>query len=147
MELYTLGYQGRDLAEVLDLLATNRIQRVLDVREYPHSRKRGFSKSALSSALGEWGIQYIHLRPLGTPPEMRRAYRAHGDWEAFAKAYTQRLLTDETALQGLEDAIALVNRYTCCLLCFEADPNSCHRSIVAREIGRRSGNGLRVMHL
>ncbi|MGC8838194.1 MAG: DUF488 family protein [Anaerolineae bacterium] len=147
MELYTIGYQGRDLAEVLGLLEKNHIEVVLDIRDYPHSRKEGFSKSALSSALSKRGIQYVHLRPLGAPSDMRREYRINHDWEAFAKAFTQRLLTDGTALHGLDVAIALVNSHTSCLLCFEADPNSCHRSIVAHEICRRNGNGLCVTHL
>jgi len=137
MKLYTLGYQGRDLDEAMDLLELNHIEVVVDVREYPHSRKAGFSKGTLSSSLGDRGIKYVHLRPLGAPPDLRRAYRHDHDWNAFAKAFTQWLLSQGPALQ---EAIALANERTCCLLCFEADSNLCHRSIVAEEICQRDGN-------
>jgi uncharacterized protein (DUF488 family) len=72
--LYTVGYQGRSLAELLDSLSRAEVQRVVDVRELPLSRKPGFSKTALAAALAERGIEYVHVKPLGNPKANRERY-------------------------------------------------------------------------
>ncbi|MBU1626147.1 DUF488 domain-containing protein, partial [bacterium] len=67
MELYTIGYEGRETDEFISELKKHDITRLIDIRENPFSRKKGFYKSALKTALENQGIEYIHLKALGTP--------------------------------------------------------------------------------
>lgn len=60
--VFTIGYEGRTINDFLADLRANDIKLLADVREAPTSRKRGFSKSALASALQDAGIDYLHLR-------------------------------------------------------------------------------------
>ena len=65
--LFTIGYQGRALEELVAMLHAHRIDRVIDIRELPLSRRRGFSKTPLGDALRAAGIDYIHARIAGNP--------------------------------------------------------------------------------
>src|SRR5215213_4745951 len=65
--LFTIGYEGRALDELIAILASNKIDRVIDVRDLPLSRRRGFSKTPLCTALGGAGIEYLHMREAGNP--------------------------------------------------------------------------------
>src|SRR3546814_2896152 len=74
--LYTIGYEGSDIAHFLLTLQQCGIKRVIDVREVPLSRKRGFSKTALAAKLVESGIDYSHFKALGDPKPGRDAMRS-----------------------------------------------------------------------
>jgi len=66
-ELFTVGYEGVTIEVFIANLRANNVECVLDVRELPLSRKRGFSKTQLGQALNDADIRHIHLRELGTP--------------------------------------------------------------------------------
>src|SRR4051794_34147798 len=66
-ELFTIGYEKRHLQELIEIVRAARITKVVDVRELPLSRVRGFSKSPLGAALHAAGIAYVHLREAGNP--------------------------------------------------------------------------------
>ncbi len=87
MILNTIGYQGAEVAPFIRTLKQAGVECLVDVRENTHSRKKGFSKTALASALDGQSIRYVHLRALGTPPEMRKAYHATGDLAQFRQGY------------------------------------------------------------
>jgi uncharacterized protein (DUF488 family) len=71
----------------LSLLSQHGIETVVDIRELPLSRKRGFSKNALATALYLAGLGYIYLRALGCPKPVRDRYRIDADlWASFARA-------------------------------------------------------------
>lgn len=142
-QVYTIGYEGADLASFLAKLASAGIKQVIDVRELPLSRKRGFSKSALAAALAESGIQYLHLRDLGDPKPGREAAR-RGDRLAFQRIYT-RHLEGSAAQTALAEASRQATALRSCLLCFERDHDGCHRSIVADALTAATGIG--VTHL
>ena len=80
MNIYTVGYEGLALEEFLLRLRRARVKTVVDVRDVPLSRKRGFSKTALAAALDGAGIKYLHVRRLGCLKAIRDAYRANRDW-------------------------------------------------------------------
>src|SRR5262245_36925707 len=61
-QLFTIGYEARTIEQFVVELRRKRISRVIDVRELPLSRRRGFSKTPLSSTLADAGIDYVHLR-------------------------------------------------------------------------------------
>ena len=85
--LFTAGYAGHDLDSFLRMLGEHQIQVIVDVRQNPVSRKKGFSRSRLSEFLSNHGIEYIHLRELGVPAELRNQLRSGecGLTEYFAK--------------------------------------------------------------
>ncbi len=141
--LYTIGYEGCEAAAVIAELQRAGVERVLDVRAVPLSRKKGFSKNQLARALGEAGIVYEGLTGLGTPKAGRDANRS-GDLETFERIFERHMTTD-AAQRDLARAIALSEEAVCCLLCYEADPMRCHRTIVARLMRERSGQ--QVIHL
>nr|WP_272870048.1 DUF488 domain-containing protein [Neoroseomonas oryzicola] len=109
------------------------VQRLVDVRALANSRKPGFAKGALSAALEEAGIGYLHLRALGTPAEGRQAVRS-GHPEVMRRIFAAHLAGTEAqaALANLSD---LARRERVCLLCLEDDPRHCHRTLVAEAVG------------
>ena len=128
MRIFTIGYEGTTVGEFLDALKTAGVQRVIDVRALPLSRRPGFSKSALRGALEEAGIDYVHLKALGTPADGRAAARAgrHAD---MARIYASQLELPEAIAQGGQ-MIALADEKPTALLCFEREPAECHRTLL-----------------
>lgn len=133
--VFTIGYEGTDIARFVQTLKAVGIECVADVRAVPHSRKKGFSKKSLSQALFDAGIEYQHFLSLGDPKPGRDAARA-GDYETFRSIYTDHLALDDSQA-SLEDLVAVVENRKTCLLCFERDPKTCHRSIIAQSIVSR----------
>ena len=143
-ELYTIGYQGRSMDSFLSVLKSSGVEAVADIREFPISRLKGFSKNQLSEALEMAGIGYVSIRELGSPRELRHGYRRTKNWDLFRREFQSILLTRENELGSLARR---VNAETTCLLCFERESQHCHRSLVAEAIRRTSGNGLSIRHL
>lgn len=130
--LYTIGYEGADLGDFIATLKAQDIQQVIDIRELPLSRKRGFSKNALKDALAKRGIAYLHVRPLGDPKAGRMAARA-GDFATFRRLYTAHLRQKDSQ-EALTEASKVAKQKTSVLLCYELDYKNCHRSIVANSL-------------
>src|SRR5690242_11283623 len=129
MELATIGYEDQSLDNVIGRLQKARVDLVVDVRAVASSRRPGFSKSILAASLAEHGIDYVHLRQLGTPKEGRLAARA-GHTEEMHRIFEKHL--EEPAAQlELARAAELVQQHRVALLCYEADAAHCHRAIVA----------------
>lgn len=127
--LFTIGYEGADLADFVATLKAVGVPRVVDVRALAISRRKGFAKRALSSALTDAGIEYVHLKGLGNPKPGREAAWA-GDDARFRSIFISHMQTD-VAQVDLALAVALVVDGNSCLLCFERDHAVCHRAIVA----------------
>jgi uncharacterized protein (DUF488 family) len=139
--IFTIGYEGATVAAFIAALRDAGVSLVLDIRAVPASRKKGFSKTPLASHLAEAEIGYRHLRGLGTPKRGRDA--AHGgDHEAFERIFLAHMEEPE-ALLDLGEALALAQAEPTCLLCFERDPQNCHRLIVAERMARESGQEIR----
>src|SRR6478735_3353740 len=75
MKLFTIGYEGSTQAEFISALKKAGVERIIDVRAVPLSRKPGFSKNILKAGLAESGIDYVHLKPLEAPPKEREGSR------------------------------------------------------------------------
>jgi len=116
------------MAEFLSALQQAGIERVIDVRAVPNSRRPGFSKNPLKNALAEVGIDYVHLKALGTPADGRAAARAgrHADLE---RIYAGQLDLPEAIVQS-EQMRKLADDKPSALLCFERDPAACHRTLL-----------------
>jgi uncharacterized protein (DUF488 family) len=128
LRIFTIGYEAATVADFLAVLQHAGVERVIDVRALPLSRRPGFSKSALRAALAEVGIAYVHLRALGTPADGRAAARAgrHADLE---RIYAGQLELPDAIAQGAV-MVELAAEMPSALLCFERDPTHCHRSLL-----------------
>lgn len=131
--IHTIGYEEATPPALLAALAGARIATLVDVRALANSRRPGFAKRALSASLAEAGIGYLHLAALGTPPAGRQAVR-EGRPAEMRRIFTRHLQGTEpqAALAALRDRAA---RERVCLLCLEADPARCHRTLVAEALG------------
>ena len=128
LKIFTIGYEGATMEEFLAALKRAGVERVIDVRAVPNSRRPGFSKTPLSNVLAEAGIDYVHLRALGTPAAGREAARA-GRKVELEHIYAGQLETPEAMVQGammLEMAADMPSA----LLCYERDPACCHRTLL-----------------
>ena len=128
MRIFTIGYEGATVPEFIAALQKADVRRVIDVRALPLSRRPGFSKSPLGAALEEAGVEYVHLRALGTPAEGRAAARA-GRHKDMARIYAGKLELPEASAQGAQ-MIELARERPSALLCFEREPAHCHRSLL-----------------
>lgn len=132
--LYTIGYEGAEISQFLSTLRECGVERVIDIRDVPVSRKPGFSKGSLSAALEEEGIAYLHLKSLGDPKAGREAMR-RGDYMAFLEIYGAHLASEESQ-SALRQAVHVAQTDISVLLCFERSPKECHRTIVANEMSK-----------
>jgi len=142
-ELFTLGYEGSTLQQFLKVLQAREISVLVDVRETPLSRKPGFSKSALAAACEKAGIAYEHWCVFGCPRPIRDAYKINGDWASYTKKFIQHLPNISDSIELLASR-ALVERM--CLVCFEADPNTCHRLYISKAVEELSKH-IQTVHL
>ncbi len=126
MRIFTIGYEGATQPELIAALTQAGVECVIDVRAVPMSRKPGFSKNILAAGLGEAGIDYVHLKALGTPPAGREAARK-GQWDVMERIYAAQLETPEAGMEAAR-IIALAKEKPSALLCFERDPAQCHRT-------------------
>lgn len=140
--LYTFGYEGLTIEAFIARLKQARVQLVVDVRELPLARKKGFSKTAFREALSAAGIDYAHRPALGCPKLIRNRYKSDGDWQAYSNGF-HAYLAIQTA--EIADLTLKALAQTVCLVCFEADFGFCHRTYVAR--AARQGGAPAVQHL
>lgn len=131
----TIGYEGTTIPAFLAALREAGVKLLVDVRAVASSRRPGFSKTRLAAHLEEEGIDYVHLRALGTPADGRAAARA-GRHAEMRRIYRAHLTTP--AARGEMETLADLARgdRRLCLLCFEADPAHCHRTLVAEALGK-----------
>jgi len=133
---YTLGYQGHSLSTMVKLLAGHNVDVLVDVRQNPVSRKRGFSRGSLEKSVPEFGIEYIHCPELGTPPPIRKIYQSTGNIKKALTAYEKHLRTQQ---ESLATFLGKLGSQRFCLLCLETDHNQCHRSIIAQVLTELTG--------
>lgn len=141
MTIFTIGYEGATVDEVIAALTRAGVEQVIDVRQLPLSRRPGFSKSSLSAALAEHGIGYVHLKALGTPKPGRDAAK-RGDRATLEAVYAGQLKLPE-AQAAAARMRALAREKCSALLCFERDPAVCHRTLLLAA----EGEGVEVVDL
>lgn len=139
----TIGYEQSDLARFTERLAAAGVDLIVDVRAVPLSRKPGFSKNQLATALAAKQVEYKHVVRLGAPRRVRDDLRADGDWSRYVRGYLAHLDGCDAEIQALLDLAA---ERTICLLCFERDPLVCHRSLITARMAEKQP-GLVVDHL
>ena len=142
--IFTIGYEKRSLDDLIWVLKSRDVERVVDVRLTPWSRRPGYSKRRLATALEEAGIAYEHMGGLGNPRAIRDIYLS-GDAEAGHQRFREHLRNGASAAVDLVLPIAEKERVA--LLCLERDPYRCHRSVVAAVTAERLSGERPIYHL
>jgi len=128
----SIGYQERSVGELIDALHEFDIEKVIDIRELPLSRRKGFSKTTLGKHLAQAGITYRHLREAGNPYRKLKA-----SIERCLDLYGKHLTTNP----GVVDTLASELRgQRVAILCYERQHEDCHRSVLIEALedsGRR----------
>ncbi len=144
MKIFTIGYEGLSVDEFFSILKTNSVDTLIDIRELPLSRKRGFSKNALSHSSENLGINYLHVPPLGCPKDIRHQYRVDKNWLNYSIRFFDYLRTQNDALDSVAE---LVKKKTVCLMCYEKDFLYCHRSYVSLVLENFYCGGAKIIDL
>jgi uncharacterized protein (DUF488 family) len=133
LHLTTIGYQGATPDGFRRALRKAGVELLVDIRAVASSRRPGFSKTRLAATVEDAGIDYLHLRALGTPADGRAAARA-GHHAEMRSIFLAHMATPDAqaAFADLTEIVRAGRRV--CLLCFETDPAHCHRNIVAAQL-------------
>jgi uncharacterized protein (DUF488 family) len=133
--VWTIGYEKLLPPELVAELSAAGVERLIDVRFRPQSRRPGMSKTRLGQLLGEHGIAYEHRRELGTPADLRWLFH-QGRVDEGRAAF--RVWVEETAAHEL-DALAaeLDSGPRTALMCLEQDPATCHRRVLVEALRER----------
>jgi uncharacterized protein (DUF488 family) len=142
--IWTIGYEQLVPESLVAELEAAGVQRVIDVRYRPQSRRFGMAKTRLGEKLADHRIAYEHRRELGTPPDLRWLFHQGRAAEAAAayRAHVEEHAPD--ALDALAGEVGDGPRTA--LLCLEADPAGCHRRVICDALGERLA-GLEVVDL
>jgi uncharacterized protein (DUF488 family) len=134
--LFTIGYEQAKPDAVMAELKRAKVDLLVDIRAVAASRRPGFSKAALSTALDEAGIAYLHLQKLGTPAEGRAAARA-GDRDTLWRIYDKHIEKPEPQAELAELVTLIKSGKRIALLCYCRDPKTCHRSRIVANVKKR----------
>jgi uncharacterized protein (DUF488 family) len=142
--ILTIGHSTRPLDEFVELLRLNGVTLLVDVRTVPRSRRNPqFNQDSLPEALSAYDIGYLHLSELGGLRKARRD-SPNGGWEnASFRGYADYMQTPEFA-RAVERLIELAGQQQIALMCAEAVPWRCHRSLIADALVVR---GVAVDHI
>jgi uncharacterized protein (DUF488 family) len=132
MKIFTIGYEKATQPELIAALQAAGVTRVIDVRAVPLSRRPGFSKNILKNGLAEAGIDYVHLKALGTPAEGREAARK-GRHDELERIYSGQLDLPEAIVAGAQMRDLAAEKPSA-LLCYEREPSGCHRTLLLRAV-------------
>jgi uncharacterized protein (DUF488 family) len=131
VELWTIGHSTRTFDELVGLLAAWRIEALADVRTVPRSRRHPqFNTDALAATLPERGIKYVHMPELGGFRKARDDSPNMAWQNASFRGYADYMLTDEFE-NALDRLVELARSSRVAIMCAEAVPWRCHRSLIA----------------
>ena len=140
---FTSGYEGASIDTFFHKLMKEGIERIIDVRNNPVSRKYGFSKVTLNKLSKDLDFEYLHLPALGIPPSNRRSLVTFEDYQDLMNYYETSILPKVP--ESRRQVARLLRDRPSVLVCFEADPCRCHRSRLASALS--ADTGLKVIHL
>ncbi len=129
-KLFTIGYEGAKLDDFVETLRAAKIDVLLDIREIPVSRRRGFSKTVLGQTVEASGITYRHERKLGSPKSIRHRLREDGNYNRFFREFERYLDKQRELLESLAGEL----KGNVALMCYEKDHADCHRRSVAEAL-------------
>ena len=143
---FTVGYEGLSFEDYANRLRRNKVRALCDIRKNPISRKKGFSKSALSEALKERKIHYFHMPELGIESEKRCNLKTELDYTRLLDEYEKSTLKQNASALDRLEALLLEYKYLA-IGCFEASHHICHRSRVAEAMRKRPKWKYQITHI
>lgn len=144
MTIFTIGHSTRPIADFLALLARSRIERLVDIRAFPGSlRHPHFNREALARELPAAGIEYLHRPSLGGRRRLARDAPPSAWRNDSFRAYAEYMRTPEFRA-ALDELIELGAVRRTAIMCSEAVPWRCHRTLVSDALSAR---GIRVEHI
>lgn len=140
MTIYTIGHSTRPLDEFVALLKAHGITRLVDIRTIPRSRHNPqYEQTALEKSLPAQGVDYLHMKELGgLRPKVKDSANMAWHNESF-RNYADYMQTSEFA-DGVQRLMELADGRTTAIMCAEAVPWRCHRSLVADALVVRGVN-------
>ena len=130
LTIFTIGHSTHPIDEFISLLEEYGIEQLVDVRTVPKSRHvPHFNSETLAGALSKQGIAYVHLKALGGLRHAKKDSVNTGWRNASFRGYADHMSTQEFA-QGIERLIELARRKHTVIMCAEAVPWRCHRSLI-----------------
>ena len=145
MTLFTIGHSTRTLDEFVRLLKANNVDLVADVRSAPGSRRSPqFAKAALAVELPLKGIGYVHLPELGGLRKAKSDSINTGWRNSSFRGYADYMQTDVFEA-GLEHLVSLAREHALAIMCAEAVPWRCHRSLIADALTARGFEVLEII--
>jgi len=142
---FTIGYQGRGQAEMLSLIQdTHDVNILVDVRASARSIQSDFRGEALGRSCNSRGMKYCHEPALGVPFQVRELIMASPNLESLRPEYLKIMDANGEDLERLAGLIQS-DQNRACLMCFERDPEKCHRSVLAERLVKLTGRN--VVHL
>lgn len=141
--IYSVGYEGFELEGLVQRLASSGVTTLVDVRLNASSRRPGFSKKALSAALEDAGISYVHEKELGNPADNRDSFRV-GDGSAGRER--MRAILSNGAGVALDRVVELASDSRIAVLCVEREHTRCHRDVIT-EMARESDPTIEVVNI
>ena len=144
-DIYTIGHSTRSLEEFLAIVTSFKLEVLVDVRRYPHSRRHPhFNTDELKKALFQVGVKYEYLGDsLGGFRSKRKDSRHLGLRESSFQGYADHMESAEFA-RGLERLEAVAHERRTAVMCAEAQWVQCHRRLLADKLLVR---GARVLHI
>jgi uncharacterized protein (DUF488 family) len=144
MILWTLGHSTRPIEEFLALLHAHGIQQLVDVRTIPRSRHNPqFITESLAQSLATAGVSYQHSAELGGLRKPKKDSLNQGWRNASFRGYADYMQTGEFQ-RAVEELMAYGMKKKTAIMCAEAVPWRCHRSLIADALVSR---GWEVRHL
>jgi uncharacterized protein (DUF488 family) len=143
--LFTIGFTQKSAAAFFGLLQNAAVQRIVDTRLNNTGQLAGFAKrdDLAYFCRSLLAAEYVHWTESAPEDEMLAAYRNRQlSWTEYAEAYVALL-----ERRKVEQQLKIVTDKRSCLLCSEAQPHHCHRSLLAEYLNRKSGGGFEVRHL
>jgi uncharacterized protein (DUF488 family) len=130
VRLLGVGYQGHTPDTFLDVLTAASVHLLIDVRLTAASRKPGFAKTRLHAALRAADIGYLHLPQLGNPASNRPGFAQPGPARIAAQCHYRTRLAEPGPAAAVDELLQAAGSNPTALLCVEADPAACHRSVL-----------------
>jgi hypothetical protein len=145
LTVLTIGHSTRTIEEFLAMLAAHRVTRLVDVRSIPKSRRvPQFNSDALAASLEQHGIEYVHLKSLGGRRSAQKDSLNLGWRNASFRGYADHMASDEFRA-GLARLLELAQEKHTAIMCAEAVPWRCHRSLIADALIARGDKVLDIL--
>ena len=127
--IYTIGYSGREISKLLDLLKFLKIKVLVDVRRFPKSKYRGYNREELENILQKNGIDYIYLGDL---------------LGGFRREGYEKFMNSEDFKIGVKKLAKIAEEKRTVIMCRERNPRWCHRRFISKALEQM---GFQVIHI